>query len=138
MSGDGRPGPVLDLDNAPFFAGLARGVVIVQECGACTRRRFGRLGACPYCGTPGGTDVEVSGEGTVYSFVRVQRALTAEMAGDVPYAVATVDLDAGVRMLGRVEPPEAAAIGVRVVPAFVDHGEWTELRFTVVAPPDPA
>lgn len=138
MSTDHRPGPVLDLDNAPFFAGLARGVVIVQECAACGRRRFGRLGACPYCGTPGGVDMEVSGEGTVYSFVRVQRALTPAMADDVPYAVATVDLDAGVRMVGRVEPMEAAAIGVRVVPAFVDHGDWTELRFAVAAPPAPA
>jgi len=138
VSDDGRPGPVLDPDNAPFFAGLVRGVVVVQECDGCGRRRFGRLGACPYCGEPGGTDMEVSGEGSIYSFVRVQRALTPAMADDVPYAVATVDLDAGVRMLGRVEPPEAAAIGVRVVPTFVDHGDWTELRFTVVTPPAPA
>ena len=75
--------------------------------------------------------MEVSGEGTVYSFVRVHRALTPAMGDDVPYAVATVDLDAGVRMLGRVEPPETARIGARVEPRFVDHGDWTELRFAV-------
>ena len=51
------------------------------------------------------------------------------MAGDVPYAVATVDLDGGARMLGRIEPPDAARIGARVSPVFVDHGDWTELRF---------
>jgi len=129
VPGDHRPGPVLDLDNAPFFAGLRRHVVVVQECDACGRRRFGRVGACPYCSAPGGTDVEVAGDGTVYSFVRVQRPLTPSMADDVPYAVATVDLDAGVRMLGRVEPPEAAAIGARVTALFVDHADWTELRF---------
>jgi uncharacterized OB-fold protein len=127
---DGLPGPVTDLDSEPFFAGLRGGVIVVQECGACGRRRFGRLGACPYCGTPGGTDVEISGEGMVHSFVRVHRALTAATADEVPYAIATVALDGGVRMLGRVEPPEAAEIGRRVVPRFVDHGEWTELRFT--------
>ena len=125
----GTTGPVTDLDSEPFFAGLRRGVIVVQECEECGRRRFGRLGACPYCGTPGGTDVEVSGEGTVHSFVRVHRALTATMADDVPYAIATVELDGGVRMLGRVEPPEAAAIGVRVGPHLVDHDDWTELRF---------
>ena len=32
-------------------------------------------------------------------------------------------------MLGRIEPPGAARIGARVVPLFVDHGDWTELRF---------
>ena len=58
------------------------------------------------------------------------------MADDVPYAVATVDLDAGVRMLGRVEPPEAAAIGVRVTALFVEHADWTELRFQTVAAPE--
>lgn len=124
------PAPATDLDSEPFFAGLRRGVIVVQECGACGRRRFGRLGACPYCGTVGGTDVEVSGAGVVHSFVRVHRALTAAMADDVPYAIATVELDDGVRMLGRVEPADAAEIGVRVVPLLVDHGEWTELRFT--------
>jgi len=49
--------------------------------------------------------------------------------GDVPYAVATVDLDGGARMFGRIEPPGAARIGARVSPLFVDHGDWTELRF---------
>jgi len=130
MSTDGDTrGPVTDVDSEPFFAGLRRGVIVVQECEECGRRRFGRLGACPYCGTPGGTDVEVSGEGTVHSFVRVHRALTGTMADDVPYAIATVELDDGVRMLGRIEPPEAAAIGVRVGPHLVDHDDWTELRF---------
>jgi len=125
------PGPVTDLDSEPFFAGLRRGVIVVQECAACERRRFGRLGACPYCSAPGGTDVEVSGEGVVHSFVRVHRPLTPAMADEVPYAIATVELDAGVRMVGRIEPPEVAAIGVRVTSRFVDHDGWTELRFTV-------
>lgn len=124
------PRPETDLDSEPFFAGLRRGVIVVQECDACSRRRFGRLGACPYCGTPGGTDVEIPGAGVIHSFVRVHRALTPAMADEVPYAIATVALDAGVRMLGRVEPAAAAAIGVHVVPRFVDHGDWTELRFT--------
>ena len=135
--GDDRPRPVVDLDSAPFFAGLRRHVIVVQRCDACGRGRFGRLGACPHCGATGGTDEEVAGNGVVYSFVRVHRALTPAAADDVPYAVATVDLDAGVRMLGRVEPPEGAAIGARVAPVFVDHADWTELRFAVVAPPEP-
>ena len=121
---DARPGPHLDPDNAPFWAGLQRGVVVVQECEACGRRRFGRLGACPQCGRPGGIDVEVSGEGTVYSFVRVHRALTPDAPDDLPYAVGTIDLDGGARVLGRVEPPDAAASGVRGVPRFVDRVDF--------------
>jgi len=137
MSVDVSRGPQPDLDSAPFWDGLRRHAVIVQECDDCGRRRFGRLGSCPYCGVPGGTDVEVAGTGTVYSFVRIHRALTPEMAGEVPYTVGTIELDgpaagvAGPRLLGRVEPAGDVAIGSRVRPTFVDHPSWTELRFVV-------
>jgi hypothetical protein len=88
--------------------------------------------SCPYCGTEGGTDVEVPGTGTVYSWVGVHRAMTPAFAGEVPYTVATVDLDGGGRIFARVSPSGAVAIGVAVVPEFVDHDGWTELRFAVV------
>jgi len=87
--------------------------------------------ACPYCGSLGGADVEVTGSGTVYSWVRVERPLTPAFAAEVPYSVATVDLDGGGRVLGRLLPHDRAAIGARVAPSFVDHGDWTELRFVV-------
>ena len=101
----------------------------MQECPACGRRRFPRLPACPYCAAEGGEDVEIAGTGTVYSFVRVHRALTPAMVDEVPYCVATVDLDDGGRLFARVEPAGAVEIGLSVTPTFVDHDRWTELRF---------
>jgi len=125
--------PTTDLDSAPFFDALRRHEVVVQSCAACGRARFGRLGSCPHCGTLGGDDVTVSGRGVVYSFVRAHRALSETMAGEVPYAIGTIELDNGARLLGRVEPVEACAIGVAVTPRFVDHATWTELRFVVIS-----
>ena len=84
--------------------------------------------AIPWCATPGGTDVESNGHGVVYSWVTVHRQLTVPR--DVPYTVATVQLDDGPRMLGRLDGQAAA--DARVEPAFVDHDDWTELRFRVV------
>jgi uncharacterized OB-fold protein len=49
----------------------------------------------------------------------------------VPYVIATVDLDAGARMVGRLAG--APAIGARVAHEFVDHDTWTELRFRPAA-----
>lgn len=123
------PGPVADEESAPFWEGLAGGRLVLQGCGSCSRRRFPRMPACPYCGNPGGFDVEAAGTGTVYSWVRVERALTPAMSGQVPYCIATVDLDGGGRIHGRLEPASSAAIGLPVGPVFLSHGSWTELRF---------
>jgi uncharacterized protein len=75
--------------------------------------------------------IESSGLGTVYSFVTVHAAVSPAAAALLPYTVATVDLDDGPRMVGRVEPTGGAGIGDRVRPRFVDHSEWTELCFEV-------
>ncbi|MDQ1374039.1 MAG: uncharacterized protein QOJ09_1377, partial [Actinomycetota bacterium] len=107
----------------------------VQACPSCGRHRLPRMPSCPWCATAGGTDAVVDGHGTVYSFVRALRALTPAMDTEVPYAVATVDLDGGARVFGRVEPPDLVVIGLRVQPRFVDHDGWTELRFAPEAKP---
>ena len=49
------------------------------------------------------------------------------MADEVPYSIATVDLDGGGRVFARVEG--SCFIGQRVAPEFVDHDTWTELRY---------
>jgi len=128
------PPPTVDEHSAPFWAGLAERRIVLQVCASCSRRRFPRMPACPYCGVAGGDDVEVAGTGTIYSFVRPRRALTPAYAELAPYAIATVDLDGGGRMFGRVIPADACVIGERVRPDFADHpgppGEaWTELVF---------
>ncbi len=132
MSAVGLPAPEPDELSRPWWEHLAAHRVVVQRCPSCARRRVQRLPACPWCGArgaAGGEDLEITGTGTVYSFVRVHRPLTPAAADEVPYCVATVDLDGGGRVFARVEPPEAVAIGASVTPRFVDHDGWTELRF---------
>ena len=53
--------------------------------------------------------------GQVYSFVIYRRAFHPAYATEVPYAVALVELDEGVRLLLRIVdcPPETLKIGVR-------------------------
>jgi uncharacterized protein len=75
---------------------------------------------------------ESSGLGTVYSFVTVHATVSPAAAMLLPYTVATVQLDDGPRLVGRVEPSRGTGIGDRVRPRFVDHPEWTELCFEVV------
>ncbi len=74
-------------------------------------------------------DQVTAGSGTVYSWVRVHRPLSDRPVVAPPYVVATVELEDGCRMFGRIEPQESAAIGLSVGADFVDHGRWTELVF---------
>ena len=59
----------------------------------------------------------------------MHRALSDDPVVAAPYVVATIELDDGCRMFGRIEPHEAAAIGLEVMPRFIDHDGWTELIF---------
>jgi uncharacterized protein len=125
------PSPEVDAESEPFWSALREHRVVVQQCAACGRLRFPLMPGCPYCGTGGRRQVEVSGRGRIYSLVRVHRALTPAMDNQVPYVVAVVQLDdGGPRMIVRVDgDPLAVSFGDAVMPRFVDHDGWTELRF---------
>jgi uncharacterized OB-fold protein len=133
-AGAPEPEPEPDEDSASFWDGLRRHRVVLQSCEHCGRRRFPPMPGCPFCGAPGGDVVEVAGTGRIYSWVRVHRPLVATFAGDVPYTVAAVDLDGGGRIFARMVPPAAGVIGAAVLPVFVDHDGWTELRFEPAGP----
>jgi uncharacterized OB-fold protein len=122
-------GPVPDADSAPFLDALREHRIQLQRCTECGRVRFPPMPACPWCGATTATRITVSGEGQVYSWVGVHRALTPGYEGEVPYTIATVELREGARVFGRLEGPEPTAPGGAVRATFVDHDEWTELRF---------
>jgi uncharacterized protein len=121
------PAPDVDLDSAPFWHQLREHHLVVQHCTVCDHRWLPRTPACPYCGATELDDIISAGHGVVYSFVRAHRAMSDAMAAEAPYTIATVDIDVGGRVFARIDGD--CAIGDAVTATFVDHGEWTELRF---------
>src|SRR5690606_2918030 len=113
----GRVGPVISRDTEFFWAGTELGELRVQ------RRPAGTLQRPPvpalWQDKPGPTDCDVAaGTGTVFSFV-VHHA--PKVPGrELPFVVALVELDEGVRMLGELRgiDPAEVAIGVPVRAAF--------------------
>lgn len=94
-----KPLPVADPDSRPFWEGCRRRELLLQRCADCGRFRFPPSSACPGCGSRQQTWVEASGKGRVYSWVVVVRPVPREVfADDVPYVVALVELDEGVRL----------------------------------------
>jgi uncharacterized OB-fold protein len=127
------PVPAPDADTEPYLAALRRHELVLQHCRSCGRNRFPPMPACPWCASGDAEWRPVAGEGHVYSWVGVRRALTPSFEAEVPYTIATVELAAGPRVFARLDGPEPTSPGGAVTATFVDHPGWTELRFRPVA-----
>jgi len=92
--------PPVTSDNAPFWNGLARGRLMLQQCPSCRKLRYPVAPVCAVCGSTEIAWAEMSGRGKVFSWVRYHRSYLPEFADRLPYVVALVELDEGVRLFG--------------------------------------
>jgi hypothetical protein len=123
-------------DNAPFFDALREGRLALQACASCERLRYPIAPVCPHCGGRESRWRDLSGRGTVHSFVRYRRSYLAEFEPLMPYVVASVELDEGVRIFGRLaESGDDAAIGMPVR-AIVERWPGGECVHAFVAATD--
>ncbi|MFQ5416840.1 MAG: Zn-ribbon domain-containing OB-fold protein [Myxococcota bacterium] len=131
MSAVPRPLPCPDPDTRPFWDACRRHQLCLQRCSACEAFRFYPGPLCPSCGSPESRWQRISGRGEVYSYVVVHRAAHPAFGGDVPYAVALVELEGtgGIRLPARVVecPPEAVRVGIAVEVCFEDASEQITL-----------
>jgi uncharacterized OB-fold protein len=106
---------VPDAETRPFWEGIAEGELRAQRCSACGRAVFYPRAVCPHCFAGELTWFRTAGTGTIYSYTVAHRAF-GEFAAQVPFTVALVDLDEGVRMLTRIvhARPDEVRIGARV------------------------
>ncbi|OMI38711.1 bifunctional MaoC family dehydratase N-terminal/OB-fold nucleic acid binding domain-containing protein [Streptomyces sparsogenes] len=95
-----RPRPVINRDNAGFWAGVAEHRLLIQRCTGCGALRFPWLPGCGACGCQEWETVEASGAGTVFSYVVMHHPPFP--AFDPPYAVGLIELAEGVRMISNI------------------------------------
>ncbi|MEV5280734.1 bifunctional MaoC family dehydratase N-terminal/OB-fold nucleic acid binding domain-containing protein [Streptomyces sp. NPDC051994] len=109
-----RPRPVVNRDNAGFWAGVAGHRLLIQRCGHCAELRFPWLPGCNACGSAQWDTVEASGSGTVFSYVVMHHPPFP--AFDPPYAVGLIELAEGVRIISNVVgvAPDEVRIGMPV------------------------
>jgi uncharacterized OB-fold protein len=87
---------------APYWDAALEGRLVVQRCHSCAYLRWPAAELCPVCLSTESSWVELSGEGTVWSFAVYQRAMHPAFADAVPYTVATIELVEGPHMVGTV------------------------------------
>ena len=124
-----RPVPPPSALSAPYWEGAAAGRLLVQRCCDCGKlRHYPRL-LCSSCYSTAVEWVEASGRGAIHSWTVAHHAYHPSFAAELPYTLVTVDLEEGVRALGRWRGA-TPSIGQKVSGRFEARADGVDLVFT--------
>lgn len=127
------------LDIAAIQRATADGSILVASCPHCRREQAIPAASCFHCGSQPLSVGSHSGDGTLYSWSLTGVAFEAEMASEVPYIVAVVELRGGARIWGRLTGLEAAGAAPRAnQPVFLDQAQTKHRGYLVFAPRRPS
>jgi uncharacterized OB-fold protein len=105
----GKLVPVPDEASAPFFAGAVRGELMLLRCRACgvfqSPTAYLGVPVRPRCLRCFAAELEwtgSSGRGTLYSYAVMHQCYDDAFAQDIPYNIAVVETEEGVRLTSQV------------------------------------
>jgi uncharacterized protein len=124
---------VEDPDASEFWAGCARGELLVQACANCGLRRVPPRPMCPRCRSLKFRWDEMSGRGTIWSFIVPHPPLLPGYQELAPYNVIVValDEDPALRMVGNLVAGAEGPIN-EIDPATIRIGEPVRVVFQQV------
>jgi uncharacterized OB-fold protein len=97
-----KPDPLVNNWARPFWDGTREEKLLIQKCPDCQKNIFYPRMVCPYCFSDNLEWVEASGKGTIYSFTVVESNAASPFIPDMPFVIAVVILEEGVRMLTNI------------------------------------
>jgi uncharacterized OB-fold protein len=103
---------VADPLTGEFFAGAARGELVIPRCGQCGRFVWYPAAECPACASDDLRWVPVSGDATLFSWAVVRRPFLPAFEAMVPFVTALVALveDPSVRLCSYVVDAEPESL----------------------------
>ena len=116
-----KPLPTIVGETKPFWDSCRLGRLMIQKCDRCEEYQFYPRGICANCWSNDIKWVQSSGKGTVWTFTVTSQNRTPGFAEDVPYVLALVELEEGVRMFTNIVEcsPGDVKIGMPVEVTFV-------------------
>lgn len=96
------PGPIYEPLNAPFWEGAEKGVLKIQQCGACKRHVFYPRPLCPHCWADALHWTKASGAARLKSFSRIYKPGHPGWLPVAPYLVGVVELAEGPTLLSQI------------------------------------
>ena len=124
-----KPLPEPTLDSQPFWDALKKHRLELQKCGDCGKIRHYPRPVCDKCYSMKVEWVEASGKGKVFSWTVSHHPFHPGFKEDVPYILATVELEEGVRMISRLKGVKAEEMEIGM-PVEVIYEDATE-EFTM-------
>jgi uncharacterized protein len=117
-----KPLPVIQPWSEAFWKGTKEGQLLIQECKQCGSKIFYPRKYCPDCWSSELSWSRASGKAKVFSYSITHAGVEEHFYEDLPFVLALVDLEEGVRMMTNIVgcPPEEVAIGMDIEVVF-DH-----------------
>lgn len=128
-----KPLPRIDHTNQAHWDGAQAGELRVQRCQACAALRYPASRWCPSCLGEDSEWVATTGRGQIWSWCVFHRAYFKGFEPDLPYVVALVELDEGVKLYSNVVdvPHDRLHVGLRLRAVFETATESvTLIKFT--------
>src|SRR6266513_5671442 len=112
--------PQPDLETSEYWEAAKQGKLLVKRCNGCGKTFFYPRVYCPNCWSAETEWQQASGRGRVYTFTVVHQNDLPPFNERVPYVVAIVELEEGVRMTSNIEDvaPEDVRCDMPVHVAF--------------------
>ena len=121
-----RPTPEPTVDSKPYWDGLKERRLLLQQCGNCGLVRHYPRPMCAACHSLEVRWIESSRQGRLHSWTEVHHPFVPALRDEIPYVMATVELDEGVRlqcqMLGAVADALRLDLPVEIVFSEVQDG----------------
>ena len=115
-----KPLPSITGETRRFWEACNKGELLIQRCNHCEEYQHYPRGICSNCWTQDIEWVKSSGKGTVWSYTITYQNRTPGFAEEVPYVLALVELEEGVKMFTNIHDcdPRDVTIGMPVEVVF--------------------
>ena len=117
-----KPLPHIDEETRPWWEAAQRHELYIQQCRECGDRRFHPRTLCTNCLSSGTEWIKCGGRGRIYTFTVTNQNQGAGFRDNLPYVLAWVELDEGVKLLTNIVdcPPAQVKIDMPVEVVFDD------------------
>ena len=99
---DKKPLPVPNADTQPFWKGCREHELRFQKCKDCGFVLWPPSVICPQCLSKGHDMITASGKGRIFTFAVYHHADHPAFEHELPYVVAIIELEEGVRFLSNI------------------------------------